>query len=97
MRDVAGLTTSPVRIRGGFFFPLSLSCDHNRCQMVPRHVTGYEKMIDSFLPYPFSRLRRPPPGLSFSFSDSLLRMFWSLVFVWQISLVRTLIVVRCPV
>ena len=32
------------------YIPLSFSCDHNRCQMVPRLVTGYEKMIDSLLP-----------------------------------------------
>ena len=54
-----------------FFFPFP--CDHNRCQMVPRLVTGYEKMIDSFFPF-FSVLSRL--GLR-SFSQFVVpRVFW---------------------
>lgn len=59
---------------------LSPFCDHNRCRMVPWHVTEYEEVVCSFLPCPplffpilaffFFSIRRPP-------------CFGSLVFVWQ--------------
>jgi hypothetical protein len=81
-RRVDRLTTVPRQIPGRCLFP---PCDQNRCQMVPRRVTGYEKSVESS-PYPFFLLRLclVPFFLSCRFFDPCL-FGGPPFFVWQFS------------
>ena len=63
---------SPLSESGDVFPP----CDHNRCQMVPRHVTGCESdWLLFFTPSPASS-----PWSQFFFFNSSRRVFATLVF-----------------